>query len=79
MGRNRDRIDTTLVLVAGAGLVPWNVVCWLRAASRLGVQFRVVGDTLENDTVLPPVAQEFVDSHGDELRRLLRAMPKRVM
>jgi hypothetical protein len=79
MTTERNRLDTTPVIVGGAGLVRWNVLCWLRAVERFGVQFRVVGDTLQNDPGLPPVAQEFVDTHADELRRLVLATPARVM
>ena len=79
MTTERDRLDTTPVLVGGAGLVPRNVLCWLRAAERLGVQFRVVGDTLQNTPGLPPVAQQFVDTHVAELRRLVLATPAWVM
>jgi len=79
MTTERDRLDMTPVLVGGAGLVPWNVLCWLRAAERLGVQFRVVGDTLQSEPGLPPVAQEFVETHAAALRRLVLATPARVM
>jgi hypothetical protein len=75
----RDRLDPTPVLVGGAGLVPWSVLCWLRAAERLGVQFRVVGATLQSQPGLPPVAQEFMETHASELRRVLEALPPRVM
>lgn len=82
----RDQHDTTPVLVGGAGLVPFHVLTWLRAAERLGVRFRVVGDCLEHEPgefsrigSLPPPALEFLQAHADELRRVVLATPTTVM
>jgi hypothetical protein len=79
MPTNGDSLDATPVLVGGAGLVRWNVLCWLRAVERLGIRFYIVDDMLHNDPGLPPVAQRFVRTHSDELRRLVLATPARVM
>jgi len=86
MTTERARNDPTPVAIAGAGLIPWKVLTWLCAAERFGVKFRVVGNRLEYELGefacidgLPPPAQEFVDTHADELRRLVLATPARVM
>lgn len=82
----RERDDATPVAIAGAGLIPWGVLTWLRAAERFGVKFRVVGNRLEYEPGefacidgLPPPAQEFLADHADELRRLVLATPAAVM
>lgn len=82
----RDRHDTTPVLVGGAGFVPFHVLTWLRSVERLGVRFRVVGDCLEHEPGefsciggLPPPAQEFLSQHADELRRVVLATPTVLM
>ena len=82
----RERDDATPVAIAGAGLVPWRVLTWLRAAERFGVKFRVVGSRLEYEPGefacvdgLPPPALEFLAEHGDEVRRVVLATPARVM
>jgi hypothetical protein len=71
--------DRDVVVVGGVGLVPFEVLRWLRAAERLGVRFRVVEDRLEHDPRLPSVAQAFVEEHADTLRRLVQVVPPRVM
>lgn len=74
------------VAVAGAGLMPWRVLTWLRSVERFGVKFRVVGDRLEYEAGqfacidgLPSPAQDFMTAHADELRRVVLATPSRVM
>ena len=86
MTTQRGRDEATPVAIAGAGLIPWKVLTWLRAAERFGVKFRVVGNRLEYEPGefacidgLPPPAREFVDTHADDLRRLVLATPARVM
>lgn len=80
------RSESTRVAVAGAGMIRWGVLCWLRGAERLGVKFFVVGNRLEYDpgefaciAGLPPPARKFVAEHADELRRIVLATPARVM
>ncbi len=82
----RDRDDSMPVAIAGAGLIPWRVLTWLRAVEGFGVRFRVVGNCLEYDPGefacihgLPPPAQEFLAEHADELRRVVLATPAQVM
>jgi hypothetical protein len=83
----RDRNDTTPVLVACAGLVPWNVLAWMRSAERLGVRFTVVNARLEHDPGpdfgrvggLPPPALEFIATHADAMRRVVLATPTVLM
>ena len=82
----RERDEPAPVAIAGAGLIPWHVITWLRAAERFGVTFRVVGNRLEYEpgqfaciNGLPPPALEFMAKHTDELRRVVLATPTRVM
>ncbi|WP_291988218.1 hypothetical protein [Luteitalea sp.] len=81
-----ERDEAAEVAIAGAGLVRWRVVTWLRAAERFGVTFRVVGNRLEYDLGqfacidgLPAPARAFLAEHADELRRVVLATPSRVM
>ncbi len=82
----RERDEATPVAIAGAGLIPWHIITWLRAGERFGVRFRVVGTRLEYEPGqfacidgLPPPALEFMAKHADELRRVVLATPTRVM
>ena len=82
----RERDDATPVAIAGAGMISWGVLAWLRTAERFGVKFRVVGNRLEYEpgefaciNGLPQPAREFVAQHADELRRVVLATPARVM
>jgi hypothetical protein len=78
--------DDAAVAIAGAGMIPWRVLTWLRAVERFGVKFRVVGKRLEYEPGqfacidgLPSPAREFLAEHADELRRVVLATPPRVM
>jgi hypothetical protein len=75
--------DDTMVPVAGAGLIRFRVLAWMKAAERFGVRFRIEGGRLEHEPGefgdLPEPAQAFVAQHADELRRVVLATPARVM
>ena len=67
------------VVVSGAGAVPMEVLAWLGACSRFSTFSVDDAGRVVATPRLPPPSRKFLVVHEDAVRRVLNAVPPRVM
>jgi len=67
------------VHVGGVGQVRWNVLEFMLQVERAGRTLHIDGETVRADPAIAAPFQAFLEAHGPEICRVLRATPTAVM